>query len=347
MKGNKTVTVKDIADLAGVSPATVSLVLNNDQRISEATRNKVKRALKELNYSLNGVAQSLRTKKSRIIGLIVPSITNPFYPEIASGVEEAAEKAKYSVLLCNSLNNPRREEYYINLLLEKRADGIIFTTYLEDADYSPLNKQTHTKALSLVPNPQLKIADFLLVDQVKGSYEAVSYLISLGHTKIAYIGRQSSRIKGYHQALRDHNLSPDPELCLFLKEPFISSSGEHFVELGHSMIRDLLQKRPDVTGIFAFNDMLALGAINAAKEQGLRIPDDLSIIGYDDNPYARISDPPLTTVKQPKYERGTAAVHLLLERIKNNISESVQTVYPAELIIRKSVKAISISGSSI
>jgi LacI family transcriptional regulator len=340
LKGNKAVTVKDIAKRAGVSSATVSMVLNNDRRISEATREKVSQAIQELNYSLNGVAQSLRTRKSRIIGLIVPSIMNPFYPEIASGVEEAAERAKYSVLLCNSLNNPHREEYYIHLLLEKRADGIIFGTYLPEVNYGPVNDQTHTKALSLVSNPQLPGADFLVVDQFQGTYRAVSYLLSLGHVKIAFIGRRKIRFDGYEQALRDQNLTPDPELVQFLDEPVNFASGEHFFNLGRSIALSLLQKRTDITAIFAYNDLLALGAINAAKELGLRIPEDISIMGYDDNPYAKIADPPLTTIKQPKYERGVDAVRLLLERFTGERAEPVRTVYPTELLMRKTTQSL-------
>lgn len=330
-------TIKDIAKLAKVSVATVSFVLNNlDYKITPETKERVLQAAKELHYQPNAIAQSLRTNRSGIIGLIIPSITNPFYPAIARGVEDAAEAAGYTVFLCNSYNNLVREEKYIQVLLQKRVDGIIIASNLiENADYTKLIENTPARIVSFARNNRLKNVDFLLVDHIYGGYIATTHLLELGHTKVAYIGRRMKRLKGFENAFAERGLTVDQELIVTTYKNVNGLTGEDYINMGYSVTGKLLSDRPDVTAIVT-NDLSALGAMKAIKEKGLKIPDDISIIGYDDNPFAATTDPPLTTVEQPKYERGKDAVEILLSRIGDSRVRTTEIMYEPKLILRSS-----------
>lgn len=334
----KKATVRDIARMANVSVATVSLVLNNrDHKISPATRDRVLQAAKSLNYQPSAT-HSLRMHRTGVLGLMIPSITNPYNPMIARGVEEAAMAAGYSVIICNTFYNPRQELQIIELFIQKRVDGIIMAAIPGEAALSLLEKNPEIKNLSFTRHGNVKVKnfDFLIVDNFQGGYMAVEHLLELGHRKIAYVGRSVDRQRGFRQAFTDRGLELDPNLVLMNETQINVVIGEDVVDLGFSLTKKLLREHPETTAIFAYNDLAAFGAIMAVKEAGLKIPEDISIIGYDNITYAALSDPSLTTVDQPKYERGKDAVATLLARINNLKTDPVDMMYRPRLIIRKS-----------
>lgn len=331
----KRVTTVDIAEKLGVSPATVSLALNDDPRVAAETKRKVKQLANELKYSPNYLASSLRTRKTKVIGLILPSIANPFYPEIVWGVDQVAKEAGYNVLLCNTSRDPNQETELVRLLIRKQVDGIIFASmhkmiqsvWLEELAKSGikavcLNKQTHIPWI-----------DSVSTDFLSGGHLATRHLIELGHRHIAYIGsKTSNRRAGYEKALQEAGIPVDPEIIRLFP-----NTDYQLDELTYCITRDLLRKHPEVTGIFAYNDLAAVGVIRAIKEHGLIIPRAISVIGFDDLFFARLTDPPLTTVWQPTFELGIQATKILLERINNpNVTEKCEIVHTPKLVIRGS-----------
>lgn len=329
-------TIKEVASLANVSIATVSMVVNNrDTKISPATRQKVLEVAEQLNYQPAGAARKAQPAKGPgTIGLVLPSISNPFFTTIARGVEEAAQSMGFAVLVCSTYNNPDQELFYINLLIKKKVDGVLLASIVGDNVYKVLNTH-HIKVSAFHKYPKLTGADFFVADSVRGSYMATAHLWDLGHRRIAYVGKNSNRVEGYEAALRERGCY-DPELVFVDRKEIDVVIGEGIVDLGFSFTKKLLSCHPDVTGIFAYNDLAALGAMMAVKEAGLKVPGDISVIGYDDISYAAMSDPPLTTVEQPKYERGRDATLALIERINRQREETLHIAYRPKLILRSS-----------
>lgn len=330
----KQATIQDIAKICDVSVATVSLILNkpNHKRFSAATVAKVLEAAKTLNYQ----TAASRQPKSGVIGLMIQSITNPFYPALARGIEDAAQKVGYSVLLCTTYNNHEPEQKYIELLIQKNVDGIILTFHPSEAVTGLLIEHPQIKVVSLIRNTKLKGASFLTVDNIRGGYMAAKHLLDLGHRKIAYIGRNMERLTGFRQAFTENGFNHDPDLVLVDHNEINVVVGEDVIDLGFSLTQKILKDNPEITAIFAHNDLAALGAMAAASEMGYRIPEELSIIGYDDIPFASLARPALTTIEQPKYDRGQDAVEVLYKQITDSQSEPAQIVYRPRLIIRDS-----------
>lgn len=344
------VTSKDVARLAGVSRTTVSLVLNNipNSRISEETRQKVLNAAKELNYQPNVLAQSLKTKRSKIIGLVIPSITNPFFPSIAQGVEDVANAHGYNIFLCNSFRNPEKEKGYIKTLASKQVDGIIFTSITYNVDYI---RELRSQGVAIVAFDRRindNNVDSVLFDNLRGGEMAVEYLLGMGHKNIAFlsgptnISSRSDRLEGYKNALKKAGIEP---LYIFLDD-FMEEEGRdtnYEVEAGYRMALKVLEDHPEVTAIFAVNDMTAIGALKAIKEKGLKVPRDISLIGFDNIILADLIDPPLTTIKQPKYKMGKAAAELLISRLESlSITGPKHTLlFPPELVVRESVAPVT------
>ncbi len=331
----KKVTTIDIAQQLGVSPATVSLALNDDPRVSEETKRKVKTLAEELKYNPNLLATSLRTRKTKIIGLILPSIANPFYPEIAWGVDQVAKKAGYNVFLCSTYRDPAQETDLVRLLIRKQVDGVIFTSMhkTNPIDWLEELEESGIKAVCINKQTPIPWIDSVSTDFLSGGYLATRHLIELGHRRIAYIGSLTSeRRAGYEKALSESGIAHDPEIiCLFPNTDY------QLDELTHRLTLQLLKKHPEITGIFAYNDLSAIGVIRAVKERGLIIPRAVSVIGFDDLFFARLAEPPLTTVWQPTFELGIQATNILLERI-NNAGPAVkyEVVHAPRLVIRAS-----------
>jgi LacI family transcriptional regulator len=327
-------TQADVANLAGVSQTTVSQVLNDaDIAIPEETRQRILDAMNELGYVPNRMARSLRSGETCTIGMIVPDSANPFFAEVARGVEDASFEQGYSVILCNSDGNLDKELLYSDVLTEMQIDGILFIA----AGLSKEHIQTlQERRIPLVvvdrEIPDIAL-DSVLADNTKGGWLATRHLIELGHHRIGCIQGPSDlspsadRIIGYRRALEEAGIPVDEEIIV---------RGGFQYEGGHQATRRLLAGEKPPTAIFACNDLMAVGAISAAVEMGYQIPDDLSVVGYDDLPLARFANPPLTTVVQPKHEIGTIAATMLLERIRDMDAPSHRRVLDTSMCVRRS-----------
>ena len=308
------VTIKDIAKTAGLSIATVSYVINNSRPVSPEAAEKVKQAIYQLGYSPNLIARSLRSKRTSTIGLVVPDSSNPFFAEIAKGVEDAGFSASYSVILCNSNATLQREQVYLDLLISKRVDGLILASTSATLDHlRPLLQRQLPVVVFYRQAGDLPV-DTIQVDNQKGGQDATRHLIQLGHQKIACIRPASAktpsyhRVDGYVQAMLESGLEISTELM---------PQGNNRIEGGHAAALRLLDSGQPFSAIFSTNDAMAIGAMRALRERGLRVPEDVSVIGFDDILLASYVVPALTTIAQPKVEAGKRAVEFLIERIES------------------------------
>ncbi|HLY59140.1 MAG TPA: LacI family DNA-binding transcriptional regulator [Terriglobia bacterium] len=332
------VTIKDVARESGVNTSTVSRALNNAYGVNEKTRQHVMEVASRIHYRPNHVARGLVTGRSQTIGLVVSDIRNPFFAEVARGAEDAAYRAGRDLVLCNSDLRGDKQMDYFDSLLAKRVDGIVMNS---------------VAALSIAQQDQLWAAGVpivllnrssvhgrfssVLADNMAGGAMAGNYLIDCGHTKVGHItgprahGNLTDRAKGFLKVFHDRGL-PEPKVI----------RGKHTFAGGYELTHQLLQTDGKITAIFAGNDVLAFGCIRAAVEKGIRIPDDLSIIGFDNVEMSQITNPPLTTIDQPKYEIGEAAIEMLLNMMtKDGIREPEHRIIGVRLIERQSCRRIS------
>jgi LacI family transcriptional regulator len=328
------ITIKDIARQARVSVATVSYVINKSRYVSPELSARVQRAIEELGYSPNAVARSLRQKSTKMIGLIVPDSSNPFFAEIAKGVEDAGYERGYCVILCNSNASIERELVYLDLLRSKRVEGIIFiatTTQVEQI--RPFVKAGIPVVIFYRDIPGVDV-DTFRIDNLQAGYMATRYLIQLGHKEIACIQPASAetpsgqRVEGYKRAIEEYGLAWNEALM---------PRGDNRVSGGKEAARALVQSGKSFSAIFSSNDAMAIGAMRALRELNYYIPQDISIVGVDDIILASYSEPPLTTVAQPKYEAGCQAVDFLIERIDGGYDQGPRNIQlEIELIERSS-----------
>lgn len=331
------VSIKDVAKLAGVSISTASNALNNTPLVSEKTREKVLEAARKLNYKPNALARSLVTRRSRTVGLLIPDVSDPYFTEVARGVEDCASEHDYSVVLCNTDRNPDKERRYFNILREKRVDGIIFTGGSMGNERHLLQLEEENAPVVVIGRHSLPFRA-VLVDNAGGASLAAEHLISRGHSRIGFIaGPLSSttsqdRLEGYRITLARHGI---PYTEKFVRE------GDFKIEGGAKAARELLdlpeEERP--TAIIAGNDQMAIGVIGVAREKGLQVPRDLAVIGFDDIPVASLITPPLTTVRLPMYEMGHKAMGLLLGVIGKEQESGQDTgriTFSCELVVRGS-----------
>jgi len=335
------VTIKEIAKEAGVSIATVSMILNNkDEKISKTTRARVLDIAKQMNYIPNIMARSLVTRQTKTIGLIIPDIANPFFPEIARGAEDKASQCKYSVIYCSTDDSISREYKCIDTLNEKMVDGIILAHSVDREEGLSGLKRCRVPIVLIdrdyeIPNLVGKV----LVNNTAASYAGVSYLLEKGYKKIIYIAgpmntqTAKDRLEGYKIALEEKDVK------------YYSSHvkiGEYRSHWGEIATNEFLDEGIEFDAIFCGNDLIAIGAIKALKNAGIRIPEDVGVMGFDDIYMARMLDPELTTIKQPNYEMGFQAAELLINALEHskrngNLSgEVIKVILDTELIIRKS-----------
>lgn len=326
-------TIYDIAKAAGVSIATVSKVINETGRISAETRERVKEIMQEMDYQPSVVAAALTGKSTFTIGLLIPDLANPFYAEIARAVEDRGQELGFNLVMCSTDNKPSKEAQYISLLKQKKVDGIIVSTgFSEEALLQSLIEQHIPIALLARDMPSLE-ADSVKVDDAWGGYRAVSHLIELGHRRIAVIAENlklanmRERVQGYCRALSEADIPFDDELV---------EVSDFSAEGAKDCAYRLLERPKPPTAIFACNDLLATGVIRAARELGLTIPWDLSVVGFDDIAVAEIVDPPLTTINQPIARMGRQVIDLLVEEIRGQKRIPRKVVLTPELVIRQS-----------
>ena len=326
-------TIKDVARKAGVGIATVSRVINKSGPVSEETREKVLAAMDELQYYPNEIARSLKRKNTRSIGLALPGMSNPFFGEIAEAIEIAARHMGYSVLFCSTHDVPEQEEIGIDLFLEKQVDGLILFAPHSKRKLETVLKQRRVPIVIITPRPLDWDVDCVRINDMEGAYEATVHLIHLGHRRIGYIAEpdvptgSQERLKGYKAALKDHDLVIGESLIV--RGTFREGSGTRAAEI--------LLDRPDPpTAIFAANDLMAIEAMAWLREHGYEIPDDMSVVGFDDVRFASVPGIDLTTVAQPKWEVGQEAVRLLISRLRGKSRAIQEVVISPYLVVRKS-----------
>lgn len=331
------VTIKDIAKVANVSYATVSRALNNSHEISEKTKKKIKEIADEMGYMPNEIAKGLVTKSSSTIGLIVPDITNPFFSELAQGFEECANKSGFQVFLCNSNWDMEREMRYLTTLYGKRVDGIVITPATNEVDHLSEGFKNMPMVIAAY-RPSSDECNYVVIDDYKSAVIATEYMVKLGHRKIAFIGgREESntnidRICGYADTLKKYNIE--------YKDSYIKN-GKYKQDSGYELTKELLLKNETPTAVLAGNDMIALGVIQAIEEFGLKVPENISVVGFDDISYASLDKIQLTTVRQPKYKIGEMCFEILYQMIQNPKDKThISKVLEPELIIRKTCKGI-------
>lgn len=306
------VTIKDVARRAGVSVTTVSRVLNNSRHpISPETRERVLAAIKELGFYPNAMARSLQLHETKTIGLILPDIANPYYPGIVRGVEDVAHEKGYTVILCNTDRSRERTKEYLRVLREKRVDGVIFTGggAVEDASREHFFEQG--SVATVVIGRHKANLPAVQVDNVRAAQEAVEHLLHLGHRRIATVTGPAvsttarDRLEGYRRAIEAEGV--DIESGWIVEGDFEFSSGYQAVG------RLPLRGPGKITAIFAHNDLMAIGAIKALQERGLKVPEDVAVVGFDNIPLASFITPTLSTVAVPVYDLGVTAMRVLAE----------------------------------
>ncbi len=320
-----------VAEKAEVSVNTASRAINNKPDINLETKKRVLQIAKELGYIRNAAAVALRTKKTGTIGVVIADNRNPFYAEVLNGMEEATREKNYHIILANTQRDYRKEEEAINLLLAKRVDGLLITP-VQDRDDDIKNLIDANIPFVVVGRDFENIeVDAIYNDEVKGGFLATEYLIKKGHKRIAlidgflYKSPAKGRLEGYKKALNKYRISLDESLM---------SVGDINIEDGYERTKQMLEKNLDFTAIFAYNDMMAFGAMQAIKEKGLRIPQDIGLVGYDDISFSSLISPSLTTIRLKKQELGAESVKLLLSRINGNRKKMKKIMLNVELITR-------------
>ena len=334
-------TIKDVAKIAGVSVATVSHVINETRFVSDETKQKVLTAMQDLSYKPNAVARSLRKKESKIIGLVLPDNTNPYFAEIAWSIEYASRNLGYSVILCNSDGDVAKEAAYLNVLIEKQVDGVILVAAGDStANFQKLQERSIPTVMVDRNSPSVN-TDSVQIDNAIYGESATSHLAKLGHKKIACITGPRDvtpsfdRVDGYKKALKLNNIP--------LREEYIVK-GDFKPHGGYLAACKLMDTDDPPTAIFACNDLMAFGVIHAAAERNINIPRQLSIVGFDDIYLSTYSNPPLTTIKQPRHEMGDEAVNALVLRMKNPDRSARSILLQADLVVRSSTMPLAKSS---
>jgi LacI family transcriptional regulator len=326
-------TIYDVARLAGVSTATVSRSLNGTGQIAPSTRLAIESAIRELGYQPNRIARSLATRSTQTIALLLPDITNPFYGALVSGIEQRTLEVGYTMLLCTTEDDPAREETYLNLLRSKQVDGALVDGLVLPADRLARFVEEGFPIVCLdrdSPSPSIPLVQ---VDNRMGARLATEHLVGLGHRRIAHVaGRpemriSDARIAGYRESLEAAGLRFDPTLVV---------PGMFTEDGGYQAGLELFGGRSAPTAVFAANDLSAVGLLEAISESGRRVPDDVSVVGFDDLRLAAYTSPPLTTVRQPAREIGVRATTLLLGLAQGKRPPRLRHLIPPELVLRRS-----------
>ncbi|POA27862.1 MULTISPECIES: LacI family DNA-binding transcriptional regulator [unclassified Pseudomonas] len=330
-------TIKDVAALAGISYTTVSHVVNKTRPVSEEVRLKVEAAIKSLDYVPSAVARSLKAKTTATIGLLVPNSLNPYFAELARGIEDYCERNGYCVILCNSDDNPDKQRSYLRVLLEKRIDGLIVASAGGDSGLAQGLAGVRTPMVIVDRGLEGLDADMVRIDHEYGAYLATRHLLELGHRDIATIGGPAHtsvaqmRLAGYCRALKEAGVEVPGEWML---ESDFTSIG------GYNAATMLLEKHPP-SAIFAGNDMIGIGVLRAAAERNIRVPSELSVIGFDDIQMSRYVYPALTTVGQSILELGEMAAEVLLRRIATPELATDQRIVRPSIVMRESTAPLA------
>ncbi len=327
------ITIADVAHEAGVSPMTVSRVINDKGDVSAATRQRVLAVIERLNYRPSGIARGLATQRTGTLGLVIPDVSNPFFADVVRGVEDMAYDHGYNVFLCNTEEDPAREIDVLRSLEEKRVDGLVLCSsrLSDDELHEVIDRHPGTVLVNrrLAGEPARSVQ----VDDELGGQLITGHLLEAGHRAVGFLaGPEAShsgrlRAKGYRAALAAAKL---PYYADWVRTCAPTVGG------GYRAASELLGTHPELTALFCYNDLVAVGALRACDELGQRVPDDVALAGYDDIPLAALVTPPLTTCRVPRYELGGEAVQLLLDQIEGSGDEGSEIVLTPELVVRAS-----------
>jgi LacI family transcriptional regulator len=326
-------TILQVAQKAGVSVATVSRIVNKLDGFSEETRIRVEEAILALGYQPNAIARGLVSRRTRTIGVLLPSVTNHFATPLLQGLEDAAHTAGYSVIVCNTESNGRRTMEYLRVLGEKQVDGLVFTSEWVSPDYGRALEALRVPVVLVATASAEYAFPSVKVDDRAASRDAVNYLLARGHRDIGLISGPASdpiaggpRIEGWRDALRAAGLAASDRHMAF---------GDFHFPSGRRAMAELWARCPEVTAVFATSDEMAMGVLSFCHEQGIPVPERLSVVGYDDTQIAEMGNPPLTSVHQPVYEMGQAAATLLFQT-----EERKGRIFPHGLVERQSVGSL-------
>lgn len=328
-------SVKKIAKAAGVSTATVSRVLNGSDKVRESTAKRVMKVVDEMNYRMDHVARRMKVKQtdSLVIGLVITDIDNPFFSSVAKGVEDVASKNKLVTMICNTNENPEKERFFLDAMLSEKVSGAIIVPTTGNIDFFKELVAEEFPMVMVDRKPKGLNIDSVSLNNQKGSYEAVLKLIENGHQRIGVVAgikglsNTEERLDGYFQAMKESEIEVTEDLIVY---------GNYIESGGRKAIDKFLSLKIPPTAVFSTNNLMTLGCIKELYSRELTIPDDMAIIGFDDSTWAEALIPPLTTVKQPGYELGVNAAELLIKRLNNADSNSIDIVLNPELIVRKS-----------
>lgn len=328
--------MKEIARMAGVSLGTVSHVLNGSVNVREALRKRVEEAVQAVGYQPSALARGLRRDKTNIIGMIIPDITNPFFPAVVRGAEDTAFANGYRLVLCNTDNDHTKELAHLNELRTFLPSGlIVIPSDLSDLAREAESYRKSGAAVVCVDRlPKRWQGDSVSAANEAGAYAATSYLLQLGHRNLAMVNgplhltNSGERLKGFRRALTEARVKVKPE---FIHESSFDISG------GRAKALLLLRMLPRPTAIFAGNDMIAMGVLHAIRDEGLKCPDDVSVVGFDDLDFASLINPSLSSVYQPGYQLGATAARILLDRVAGDKRPARQIVLDTEFRIRESI----------
>ncbi|MBT2698971.1 LacI family DNA-binding transcriptional regulator [Bacillus sp. ISL-40] len=327
-------TISDVAKLSGQSKTTVSRVINNHPYVSEEKRELVLKAMEELGYTPNPTARRLRGQLTTTIGVIVPRIVNPFFSYLVNSIENAAYQKGYQVLIAQSNEDKEKELAFLNLLKNKQVDGIIMTSI--ENDWEIIEPYTKYGSILLCNDyVNQEVAPMIRLDQTRGAYLGIKHLVEKGHQKIAYCtgglfdaqGRGRDRNLGFQKAMQEANIKINPR-WIFVDQ--------HTIEDGKKVLKQILEMVDRPTAIFTGSDEVAAGIIIEAKEHSLSIPQDLAVVGFDDQPIAEILDPKLTTIRQPMDQMGEKSVEVMIELLENPLMQIKTYELPIDLIVRQS-----------
>ncbi|EOW9308203.1 substrate-binding domain-containing protein [Vibrio cholerae] len=331
-------TMKDIARLAGVSTSTVSHVINKSRFVSDEIAERVNNAAQQLNYAPSALARSLKMNRTKTIGMLVTTSTNPFFGEVVKGVERSCYHQGYNLILCNTEGDNQRMKASINTLLQKRVDGLLLMcSTLEGERLDVFDRYPDIPIVVMDWGPILFASDKIQDNSLQGGYMAAKHLIECGHKEIGCITgplirhQAQMRYEGYKRALAEAGIAINPDWIV---------ESDFECEGGYQAFEKLYQRGKLPSALFVSNDMMAMGVIQAANQRGLRVPDDLSLIGYDDVHIAKFMTPALTTIHQPKYRLGKAALDTLLYRLENPDTTAQVVQLEPTLVARNSVRKL-------
>jgi LacI family transcriptional regulator len=333
--------MKQVAERAGVSTSTVSHVINNTRIVSADVRARVLEVIAELRYIPSAVARSLKNDKTHTIGMMVPNNSNPYFAELIQGIEDAAFKVGYNVILCNAYDDPKKQAAYLRVLMEKRIDGLILVASGADAELGGLLAAQQIPIVLVDREVAGVEADFIESDHEEGGYLATRHLLELGHRDIACVSGPTDllpsrdRVAGYLRALKEAGVRF--RLDCLVRSDFTG-------EGGFAAFKQLLGLAHRPTAIFASNDLMAIGGLCAASEARVRVPEELSVVGYDDIALASYATPRLTTIAQPKYDMGQRITHVLIERIMGGATPVSRERLATKLVLRQSTAPVPASS---